>query len=110
MEWLLLLAYFLVGVVSGRVLFVKRLGRNSRYYLGRQTNEWREESGPTRAIDSDDLTSAKLWGMFSMLLWPIMIASFIIQAPTPAEKELRRERELEEMIEKAEKLTKQLRK
>lgn len=109
MEWLFFLALWgLIGTVAGRILFRMRLGINSRYQVGKQLNEYNRQIGPLRAIDTDDLTSAQTYGLWSIPLWPLTIAMFVIQAPTPVEKQRKKEIQLQEAIKNAESMLKEL--
>lgn len=94
-----IIAYALVGTAIGRVLFVKRLGKHYRYAI--QPKGWvdgqyqKEES----LSQSDALASAQTYGLWSIPLWPLTLAIFLIQLPTGDEKRRNEQARLEKQFE-----------
>lgn len=106
--FLIVLLNMFIGTVIGRILFRKRLGINSRYYIGKQLSQYDRETGPLRAIDSDDLSSARTYGLWSIPFWFLTLAMFIIQAPTPAEKQREQEIRLQQLLDRADNMIERL--
>lgn len=98
---LTLLIYALIGSVIGRILFRTRLGASARYAIERDGY-----SRPTLTATVDN-SSAQTYGLWSIPLWPLTLAIFLIQAPTPHEKRQRRTEELKNATEAIEALAKQ---
>jgi hypothetical protein len=94
------IVYGIIGSVVGRILFRKRLGNSSRFYIGEVQDEMSWNSRKD-LIDTRDLTAAQEYGLWSIPFWPLTLAIFSIQAPTPQEKENKRALELQEVMEKA---------
>lgn len=109
MEWILFFTLWgLVGSIIGRMLFRIRLGNSARWEIGQRMNDWGEKRGPEVVISTFDMSSAQNYGLWSILFWPLTTAIFLIQAPTPAEKQAKREIQLQELLDRAETLTKEL--
>lgn len=106
MLFLFALVYALVGLAIGRILFVKRMGSDARYIIEKPSNSWGEikHNSPDEVIGTDTLASAQTYGLWSLVLWPLTLAVYYIQTPTPTEKKLYR---IEEM-QKAEEALKEL--
>lgn len=96
-----ILAYAIVGTVIGRVLFLKRMGASARYTVG-DSYETRNQ-----LVITEDMSSAQTYGLWSPFVWPMTVAFYIIQAPTPAEKQARRIGELKDAAKALEAVAKE---
>ena len=91
----IILANFLVGTVIGRALFIHRLGNSSRYTIkekGWKHGEYRTDDTLFTTVDK---ASASTYGLWSLVIWPLALAVYWIQAPTPHERRVKRTVELE---------------
>lgn len=101
MMWLLyILAYLAVGMVAGRVMFVKELGDSPR-------TETR--FGNTR--ETRDYSTAQSAGFVTALGWPLIaplaIIFHFVTAPTGHEKRLAKQKELKELESEIKRLEKE---
>ena len=92
----IILAYAIIGTALGRILYVKKLGNSFRYVMGSAYDDYSNER-VTALIETEDQKSAQTYGLWSFVMWPITLAFFLIQAPTPHEKRVRAKMELEEI-------------
>lgn len=79
----LAILYGIIGTVIGRFLFVRRLKDSTRYTLERKS----EYSEQKELVETLDYTSAQTYGLWSIFLWPLTMAFFLVQMPTAEEKE-----------------------
>lgn len=98
---LLLLVHGIIGTVVGRILYRKRLGASVRYAVSRNNYSGYE------LFATRDSSSAQTYGLWSILLWPLTIAIWAIQAPTPDEKRTQRIEELKNATEALEAVAKE---
>jgi len=89
------LAYVIVGTVIGRVLFRKVIKGNVRYQVGKVRHEYSYDRLDA-LIRTDAMSSAQTYGLWSIVAWPLCLAIFLIQGPTPEEKQ----REQDELTQK----------
>lgn len=94
------IVYGLIGTIIGRILFRHRLGHSSRYMVDWERNEYGEKLRKTLA-DTRDGLSAKTYGLWSIPFWPLALAIYLVQAPTPQEKQAKKDEQLAELVEKA---------
>jgi hypothetical protein len=100
MLWGLMAAYFLIGVIVGRLLFVKRLDGEARYYLGKKFKSEYSAIEIDALIETDTFRSAQTYGLWSPFVWPFTLSFFLIQAPTPEEVKIaKREKDKREIAE-----------
>jgi cytochrome c-type biogenesis protein CcmH/NrfF len=99
MIFALLAAYAIVGTVVGRILYRARLGNSARYQTA-----WDRYNQREGLITTFDHTSAQTYGLWSIPLWPLVLAIWIVQAPTPDEKRAQRTEELKNATEALEKV------
>lgn len=97
----LIVAYVIVGTVIGRVLFRMRLRDSARYYV----SDKYESRG--NLIETQDQSSAMTYGLWSIFLWPLVLAFFVVQAPTPQERMSRRTQELKDATQALEAIAKE---
>jgi hypothetical protein len=96
----IILIYFIVGVIVGRILFVKRMSGSIRYAIDHTYNEYNERSRNKRLVSTRDHQDAFHYGFWSLFFWWFTSALFIIQAPTPEERERKKVENFKE-LEKA---------
>lgn len=89
-------AYIIVGTIIGRILFVKRLGYSDRYMFT-EKDEWGFVTGRQELIETTVNSSAQTYGLWSIVVWPLTLAVFLIQLPTPIEKKAHKAKEMEEL-------------
>lgn len=99
MIFALLAAYAIVGTVIGRILYRLRLGNSARYQM-----EWDQNYRKDIIAKTLDHTSAQTYGLWSIPLWPLVLAIWIVQAPTPDEKRAQRTEELKNATDALEKV------
>jgi hypothetical protein len=90
--------YASIGVIVGRILFKKRLGTADRYYIHRDG----------KVEYSEEMSSASTYGLWSIPLWPLILAIYIVQSPTPYEKVVEQKKELEKAQREFAKLEKEI--
>jgi hypothetical protein len=90
--------YASIGVIVGRILFKKRLGTADRYYI--HSND--------RVEYSEEMSSASTYGLWSIPLWPLTVAIYVVQSPTPYEKIVEQKKELEKARREFAKLEKEI--
>lgn len=88
--------WVIMGTIIGRVLFRQRLGTSARYSLGKAYTDYGSKFDAV--IDQFDLTSAKTYGLWSIPLWPLTLAVFFVQLPTPEEKKIAQTEKHKELI------------
>lgn len=99
MEWLILgIIYFVIGTAIGRLLFVKRLGTSARFQMGKEYSDFGRELGD-KLVTTYDMDSAITYGLWSLLVWPITVAVFLVQLPTKQERQAKARIEYQEMLE-----------
>jgi hypothetical protein len=104
-------AYILIGITTGRVIFVKRLGTSPRQrdvYAEASTNRYSSHYGEHKWVPSYEYDSAWWWAFLALPFWWITIPLHIIDAPTPYEKAEIRKKELHSQAEEIKKLEKMI--
>jgi hypothetical protein len=96
----IILIYFIVGVIVGRILYVKRMSGSSRFMIDHTYNEYNEKSRVKYLVSTRDQQEAFHYGFWSLFFWWFTLALFVIQAPTPEERERKKVENLKE-LEKA---------
>lgn len=97
----IILSYFLIGLASGRAVFVRNLGDSPRFYLKEQyanlsvANDFSKVK--VKRV-TDEMERAVTAASFTALFWPVMVPFFlVIQAPTPTEKARAKEEKQKEL-------------
>lgn len=99
MEWVVLIAAnLIIGTVVGRILFVKRLGTSARFQMGKEENEFGYGKHDA-LVTTFDMDSAINYGLWSLVVWPITLAAFLVQAPTKRERKAKAEKQYQDMLE-----------
>jgi hypothetical protein len=99
-----IILYAIVGTAIGRILFVKRMRDQARFQVIRGDSYAYTKD----LVDSAALKSAQTYGLWSPFIWPFTLMFFLIQAPTPTENRISKEKELKEIQEKFTNLAKEL--
>lgn len=100
----LVILYGIIGTVIGRILFVKRLKDSTRYTIERKSGY----SERKELVETLDYTSAQTYGLWSIFLWPLTMAFFLVQMPTMEEKAVKLEYEIKDAQKRLERLAKDL--
>jgi hypothetical protein len=100
-----ILVYAVIGTIIGRILFVKTLGNSKRFTLDTQYSSYTNKR-ETEVISTSDLHAASLYGLWSILVWPMTLSFFLIQAPTPDERRELKQTQLDEIRKQLEAVAK----
>lgn len=97
----IVIGYFLTGMVSGRILFVKSLGEAARhYYKDKYANmDVANDFSKIRVKKaSPELEKAQVLAVFGLILWPVLLPfNLMVEAPTPHERAIAKDKQQREL-------------